>query len=140
MFQNILIAYDGSEHARRAAKIAGDLAREQMNGVEIWVVVVVEAIPGDLGEPFLSQLIERRTSSGQALLNEAISEIGEGVDTHREFLFGSPAECILQVAETRSCDLIVMGTRGLGLLQGLLLGSQSHKVISHSACPVMVVK
>lgn len=140
MFTNILIAYDGSEHARKAAGIAGDLAREQANGVVIRVVAVMDAVPGELGEPFMSQAIERRTADGQALLDEAVSIIGEGVEIHRELLFGSPAESILQVAQTRSCDLIIMGTRGLGLLQGLLLGSQSHKVIAHAACPVMVVK
>jgi nucleotide-binding universal stress UspA family protein len=152
VFRNILIAYDGSEHARKAAEMAGSLAREQggsrdesggrkeSSGAELWVVTVMDAVPADLGEPYLSQTIERRTTTGQALLDEAAALIGDGVAIHRELLFGSPAESILNVAETRSCDLIVMGTRGLGLLRGLLLGSQSHKVISHAGCPVLVVR
>jgi nucleotide-binding universal stress UspA family protein len=140
MFRNILIAYDGSDHSKRAAAIAGGLAREYGTDSEVWVVTVIATLPGELGEPFLSQMIEQSTAIGQGLLDDAISCFGDGMRVHRELLFGSPAESILQVAETRACDLIVMGTRGLGLLKGLLLGSQSQKVISHSTCPVLVVK
>lgn len=140
MFRNILIAYDGSEHSKKAAAIAGGLAREHGKDSEIWVVMVMGGLPAELGEPFLNQMIEQSTAVGQDLLEEAISCIGDGMRVHRELLFGSPAESILLVAETRSCDLIVMGTRGLGLLKGLFLGSQSQKVISHSTCPVLVVK
>jgi nucleotide-binding universal stress UspA family protein len=50
------------------------------------------------------------------------------------------AEAILEVAETCQCELIVMGTRGLGRLGGLLLGSRAQKVISLAHCPVLVVK
>jgi len=140
MFQKILVAYDGSEHSKKAATVAGDLARAYGEDAEIWVVTVVNPYPGELGEPYISQLIERSNSIGQGLLDEAISIIGDSVKVHQELLFGSPAESILQVAETQACDLIVMGTRGLGWLKGLLLGSQSQKVISHSTCPVLVVK
>jgi nucleotide-binding universal stress UspA family protein len=44
------------------------------------------------------------------------------------------------VANTRKADLIIMGSRGLGTLAGLVLGSQSQKVISHAPCPVLVVR
>jgi nucleotide-binding universal stress UspA family protein len=140
MFQNILIAFDGSEHACKAARVAGNLARQLGNSPQLWIVSVVDAVPENLGEPFLSQMIEQRTASGQALIDQAVTEIGAGLAVHRELLFGSPGECILKVAETRACDLIVMGTRGHGILQELLLGSQSQRVISQSACPVLVVK
>ncbi len=140
MFKNILLAFDGSEHARQAAKLAGGLARGQKSAPILWLVTVMDSIPHDLGEPYLSQLIEQRTAAGQEMTREAALLIGEGVEIHNELLFGSPAECILQVAETRGCDLIVMGTRGLGVLQGLLLGSQAQKVINNAPCPVLVVK
>jgi nucleotide-binding universal stress UspA family protein len=57
-----------------------------------------------------------------------------------EVLEGSAAEAILEVASTRKSDLIVMGSRGLGTLSGLLLGSQSQKVVQHANCPVLIVK
>jgi nucleotide-binding universal stress UspA family protein len=139
MFKNILFSYDGSEHSRRAAPIAGDLARQQADAV-LWIVCVVEPASGELGEPYLSQLIEIRTLAGQKLIQEAVDLVGQDIQIRRELLFGAPADSILNVAETRQCDLIVMGTRGLSPWQGLLLGSQTLKVISLSNCPVMTVK
>jgi nucleotide-binding universal stress UspA family protein len=52
---------------------------------------------------------------------------------------GHETESILKVAETCAADLIVMGTRGLGAVKGLLVGSVSRKVIHYAECPVMVV-
>lgn len=140
MFKNILLAYDGSGNSKRAAALAGSLVREQAPGGVLWIVTVLDATPWEMGEPYLSQLIEKRTAAGQDLLREAAAIIGEGIEIHNELLFGSPAESIIEVAATRQCDLIVMGTRGLGLLRGLLLGSQAQKIINHANCPVLIVK
>ncbi|MBE0697263.1 MAG: universal stress protein [Anaerolineaceae bacterium] len=140
MFENILLAYDGSDQAREAANLAGNLARSQKFAPVLWIVTVVDRSPRELGEPYLSQYIEKRTSSGQSLVRDAVGLVGPGIEIHTEILFGSPAESILEVAETRDCDLIIMGTRGLSLLEGLLLGSQTQKVINHANCPVLVVK
>ncbi len=140
MFKNILIAYDGSELAREAANLAGSLARSLKAEAAVWIVTVMDSSPRDMGEPYLSQFIEQHTSTGQNLIQEASALIGADIEIHSELLFGAPAESILKVAETRSCDLIVMGTRGLGLLEGLFVGSQAQKVISHARCPVMLVK
>jgi len=139
MFKNILLAFDGSEHARKAASLAGDLARQQREAT-VWVVHVVDPIPANLGEPGFGQLTSTRSMEGQQTIDQAIPLIGDGVDIRRELLFGAPAESIITVAETRQCDLIVMGTRGLGRLGSLLLGSQTQKVISLANCPVLVVK
>lgn len=139
MFKNILLSYDGSEHARKAAALAGELAR-QNPGCTLWVVTVVDAVPTELQEPYLSQLIAERSVTGQKRIDEALELVGQVPQTNRELLFGSPAESIVNVAETRGCDLIVMGTRGLGPWRGLLLGSQTQKVISMAPCPVLAVK
>lgn len=140
MFKNILIAFDGSEHARKAATLAGDLARYQRSETHVWIVTVMDPVPRDLGEPHLSQTIAQQTSAGENLIQAAVEQIGPEVEIHRELLFGAPAESILNVAETRNCDLIVMGARGLGMLEMILLGSQTQKVISHAHCPVLVVR
>ena len=140
MFKNILIAYDGSEHARKAVKIARELIREQNQEVMFRIVTVMDSPPWEMGEPYLSEFIGQRTNEGEKLIQEAAASMSDDSEIHSELLFGSPADCILQVAETRNCDLIVMGTRGLGVLQGILLGSQTQKVISHAHCPVLVVK
>jgi nucleotide-binding universal stress UspA family protein len=140
MFKNILIAYDGSEQAREAVNLASNLARSQKSEAVVWIVTVMDPSSRELGEPFLSQNIEQRTAAGQRLIQEAAALVGQDVEIHSELLFGTPAESIIQVAATRKCDLIVMGTRGLGRLESLLLGSQAQKVISQAHCPVLVVK
>lgn len=140
MFKNILIAYDGSEHARKAAILAGELAHNQKGEAVVWIVTVMDPSPRDWGEPYLSQYIEHHTNTGQKMIDEAAALIGTDVEVHRELLFGAPSKSILQVAETRGCDLIVMGTRGLGMVEGLLLGSQTQRVISNASCPVLIVK
>jgi len=140
MFKNILIAYDGSDHAQRAAILASNLARSQKIETVVRIVTVMDPSPWELGEPNLSRFIAEHTRTGENLIQEAAGLIGPEIEIHKELLFGAPAESILKVAETRSCDLIVMGARGLGMLEMLLLGSQTQKVISHARCPVLVVK
>jgi nucleotide-binding universal stress UspA family protein len=139
MFKKILIAYDGSENSRRAAQLAGELARKQENS-EMWLVVVMDMVSITLGEPFITEVINQLTKEGKELLQEAKQILGKDLDVHNELLFGSPAESILDTAKNKGCDLIVMGARGLSGLRGLLMGSQVNKVISHSTCPVLAVK
>lgn len=139
MFKKILVGFDGSDHSRRAASIAGDLARRQTSA-ELFLVCAVDPVPPELGLPYLDQVIVDRTQAGEELLGQARELIGEGLTIHDELLFGSPAESIMDVADSRQCDLIIMGTRGLGGLRGLLLGSQIQKVISLATCPVLAVK
>jgi nucleotide-binding universal stress UspA family protein len=69
---------------------------------------------------------------------EAIGDTGTSIKT--QILEGPPAEAILSIADVRKIDLIIMGTRGLGRLSGLILGSQSLKVVAHSNCPVLLVR
>ena len=139
MFRNILIAYDGSEHSRKAAQIAGDLARMQSE-TDLWLVCVLEPIPSELGHPYVDHIITQRKQMGDELLQKARGLIGENVIIHDELLFGSPAESILDMSRNLKIDLIIIGTRGLSGLRGLLLGSQINKVISLSECPVLAIK
>ncbi len=74
-------------------------------------------------------------------MKKALEAVGEiSGEVHQEILEGSAAEVVLNVAETRHVDLIVMGSRGQSKLRGLLLGSQSQKVLQHAPCPVMIVR
>lgn len=138
MFKHILLAFDGSGHARKAAQMAGECARQHASVVRI--VVAVDSIQANLGEPYFSQAASERSAQGEKLLEEAHELIGAGVEVHTELLFGPAADEILSVAQVRACDLIVMGSRGLSALAGLLLGSHTQKVISRAHCPVLVVR
>ncbi|MCK7482230.1 MAG: universal stress protein [Candidatus Moduliflexus flocculans] len=57
-----------------------------------------------------------------------------------DLLEGPAAEAILSAAAIRNSDLIVMGSRGMGALKGMVLGSVSTKVFHYAPCPVMVVR
>jgi nucleotide-binding universal stress UspA family protein len=76
MFPNILLAFDGSEVSRKAAKLTGDLARQQ-GPATIWIVVVAEPVSRNLGEPNLTQTIEARKVAAQAFVDDAKSLIGD---------------------------------------------------------------
>lgn len=140
MFKNILLAVDGSEHALHAAETAANLARS-MNSEILRIVVAFEPVPPYLGEPNLQIAISARMKEAETILQKAIDAVGDILgEIHTEILEGVPAEAILDVANTRNSDLIVMGSRGLGRLAGALLGSQSQKVVRHATCPVLIVR
>ena len=140
MFERILLAVDGSEHAEHAAKIAAELG-QCVESAELRIVVAYDPIPSYLGEPNLQLAIDTRLDEAQAILQKIVETIGEThLDVHTELIEGNPAEAIIEVAKTRDSDIIVMGSRGLGRLAGLLLGSTSQKVVSHAPCPVLIVR
>jgi nucleotide-binding universal stress UspA family protein len=125
MFDKILLAVDGSDHAKRAARVAADLARAHKAG-ELRIVVAYDPA---------------RTRDAEAILEGTRAGLGKvPADLQSEILEGPVAEAILKVARTRKSDIIVMGSRGLGRLEGALLGSNSQKVVSHAPCPVLVVR
>lgn len=139
MFERILLAVDGSDHAMRAAKVAADLARCMKS--ELRIVVAFDPIPPYLGEPNLQDAINARLNDAQATLQKAVEQVGDVPGELRtDLIEGNSAEVIIEVAKTRDSDLIVMGSRGLGRLAGLVLGSNSQKVVSHAPCPVLIVR
>ncbi|MEW6030977.1 MAG: universal stress protein [Chloroflexota bacterium] len=140
MFNKILLAVDGSEHALHAARMAGDLARAMKSDI-LRIVVVFDRIPPYLGEPNLQHVIDARMREAQAILQAAQEAVGEiPGEIHTELIEGSPAEAIIDVATTRASHVIVIGSRGLGRIAGAVLGSTSHKVLAHAPCPVLIVR
>jgi nucleotide-binding universal stress UspA family protein len=140
MFEKILLAADGSDHALRAARQAAELARV-VKPKEFRIVAAYDTIPLYLGEPNLQLTIDSLKGAAEAIVSATIKEVGQipcEIDT--EILEGDPAEAIISVANTRKSDIIVMGSRGLGRLAGLLLGSTSQKVVAHAPCPVLIVR
>ncbi len=138
MFQKILLAYDGSESARRAAQLAKDLARRFQ--AEMRVVCCFDPIPPYLGDPDMQRALNKHIGTAERNMAEVVEAIGDEVDLRQEVLEGPAAEAILEVARTRESDLIVMGTRGMGRLSGLLMGSVSQKVVGHAPCPVLLTR
>jgi len=138
MYKTIVLAYDGSEHAQKAAVIAGEEARTHQ--AKLVIVYAYDPVPEWLGDPYFEEALARRITCAKEKIEEAKKRVGEVPKLETEILEGPAASAILQVAEVHKADLIVMGTRGLGGLAGTLLGSQSQKVVMLSECPVLLVK
>jgi nucleotide-binding universal stress UspA family protein len=139
MLKHILLAVDGSDHAIHAARIAAELAKCHKSTLTL--VAAYDPVPPYLGEPNFQIILDAQLQESDKNIAKALEILGDMPgEVHTEVLQGPPAEAILDVAKNRECDLIVMGSRGLGQLTGLLLGSQSQKVVQHAECPVLIVK
>ena len=138
MFKNILIAVDGSDYSNKALAYARDMARTYR--ATLWLVHVF-AHPSDLlGYDDFEKLFAKRKCAGQLVMDAATERLGESdCEVREELVEGPEAESILNCAKNSQADIIIMGTRGMGAIKGLLLGSVSRKVIHHADCPVMVV-
>lgn len=139
MFSTILCATDGSDHAGKAVAVAADLGRRY--NARVIILTAYEPIPRELGAPYLEDLVGRRLRAAEGLINAATPVMkGQGITPIVEILEGPAARAILEVARTRSCDLIVMGARGLGPLGAMLLGSVSTRVVHEAPCPVLLTR
>jgi nucleotide-binding universal stress UspA family protein len=143
MFRHILYATDGSEHARKALSYVCELAKLHRSAVTVVHAYLAPTFyyPDILATPYYEEIMERSQQMAEELVDEAVRKLRmSSIGVTRELVQGPPANAILKAAKDHRCDLIVLGARGLSDLQGLLLGSISHKVIQHTECPVLVVR
>ena len=139
MFANILLAIDGSSGSESALTYARDLALRE--NAQIIIVNAFPPVPDYLGDPWRERIINNHIGESKRITRQAADKLRDaGLDVIVEVLEGPPANAILQVADVRQCDLIVIGSRGHGALTSLLLGSVSHRVLAHAHVPVLVVK
>ncbi len=139
LFSRLVVAVDPSENANRAFEHALSLAK--LYGASVALVYAVEA-PQTL-ESYVSNTEMRRLfyEEGRNLLDGFAKRAeGSGVKADTVLREGHPAQVILDAAKAAGADMIVMGSRGLGGIKGLLLGSVSHAVVSHAPVPVLIVK
>ncbi|RED61962.1 MULTISPECIES: universal stress protein [Cohnella] len=142
IFNHILVPYDGSEPAGRALDKAIQLARKDA-GTRLTVAHVINLQPVAIGDMTFTQpesYQEEVKKHGEKIIDSVKQKIGDLSDTDVVILAGSPASAILDYADGSDCDLIIIGSRGLGAFRELMVGSVSHNVILHSGIPVMVMK
>ena len=123
----ILMADDGSQHAQSAVELIRDLAllpKSRIMALRVFTPGQIDALPS------LQSALD--ATKGRLLRTGSIIE--------SELLLGSPAEKIIEIAEARKPDLIVLGAKGLRATLGILLGGVAQQVVEYSHCPTLVVR
>ncbi len=138
IMKKILVPVDGSESSERALARAVELAIAMKTRLVFLFVANVNQLA--INACLSGTVLDAMQKTGEAILAHAEEIVPDGVQTERMLETGSPAPVILDAAETTNADLIVMGSRGLGLVKGVLLGSVSQYIVENAKCAVMVVK
>jgi nucleotide-binding universal stress UspA family protein len=140
----IVVGVDNSEGAKAALRFAleeAGLRRARLRAVHAWrfAPIGVPAMESG-GQPMfgieLAELQYGVEASFKATLRAAIPDPGD-VDVERRIVEGTAAAVLVE--ESRSADLLVVGSRGVGGFRGLLLGAVGQQVAHHAACPVVIV-
>jgi nucleotide-binding universal stress UspA family protein len=145
MFRSIVVGTDGSDTARKAVDEAVGLAKAL--GATIELVSAYEPVPNQRlrlqarAAPDDMQWIVNPREDVDATLKEACETIQEaGVEVTSYAREGDPADAILDVAEERDADLIVVGNKGMTGAKRFLLGSVPNKVSHHAPCSVLIIR
>jgi nucleotide-binding universal stress UspA family protein len=145
MFRSIVVGTDGSETADKAVREAIELARAV--GASLDIVSAYEPVSGQRlreearqAPPDLQWTITPREDV-EGTLAEAAERAGEaGIEVQTFAREGDPADAILDVAEERGSDLIVVGNKGMTGAKRFLLGSVPNKVSHHAPCSVLIIR
>lgn len=145
-YKNIIVPTDGSVNSKRAVEHAVIIAQASKAAVTlVYVANIVSVISNFDHIPNSSGYVTEQVAmdmekEGKAVLADFAKNIPDNIEVNSVFEVGSPGPAILSVAKKNNADLIVMGSRGLGPIKGLFMGSVSSYVVTHSTCPVMIVK
>jgi len=148
MYKHILLPYDGSELSERALSEGMGLAKSEI--AKITLIYVVSAhhlmVGGGRLVPGLKRLeqeyVENIRTQARAMLDtgcQRVASAGLACDILVED-GTSPYQCIIDAAQRMKCDLIVMASHGRRGIEGMVVGSQTIKVLTHSTIPVLVVR
>lgn len=139
----ILIAVDGSEHANRAIEAVAKMVRSSLDMEAILLCVSPEPVfYGDYTAATIQKIEEDQKNQQNTILTKATEharalalDLGEPVRA-----YGVVANEIVRVAKEMHVDQIAMGTRGMGAVGNMLLGSVAQRVIHQAPVPVLLVK
>ncbi len=137
--KKILNPVDGSDHSVHSTRYAIELAR--LFKAQVILLHCHAKFPIVMAEPYFQQAINDISKESETLV-EPFQEMLDtsGVDYDIRILEGVPGDKIPEVAKIEKVDLIVMGSRGVTDLTGLILGSVAHQVLHRTDCPVFISK
>lgn len=131
--RTIGVAYDGARDARNAVDVAAELARQ--TGAKLQIIRVIQAIPlwyGGAAEPFPIDAVKESAEADLAEVREQLKD----VEVDGQIVLGEPANALGQAA---GIDLLVVGSRGFGPVQRVVLGSTSTQLARHAELPLLIV-
>ena len=128
--KRILVPVDGSETSDRAIEEAIKIAEVYNSDIHILYVANINQLA--INACLSDAILEAVTKAG--------NKVPEKINVITTSETGSPSVTITDFADEIKADLVVIGSRGLGLVKGVLLGSVSQYVVEHAPCPALVVK
>lgn len=144
MYQSILVPVDGSVHSGNALEVAANLVDRQHGVLYVLNVQQVPVAKDTLGHlagapaPGADDAVQ---SAGRAVIDDISKGIELNVnDVRPRVRSGQPAEVIVSEARELGVDAIVLGSRGMGYIASVILGSVSHQVLHEAPCRVIVVR
>ncbi len=138
----IIVAIDGSDQSMRAAQVAAAIARH--NKAKLHLVTVVrppEGWWGIVGAPPPAESLGNALSDAQRAVIETTVESLDLTDIEYETFeeVGDPANQLADVAEAQNADLLVIGQRGAGFVERIMVGSVADRLVHIARTPIMVV-
>jgi nucleotide-binding universal stress UspA family protein len=144
MFSSIVVGTDGSDTATQAVRQAIELARAvggRIDLVSAYEPVTDARLHETINVPEDLHWMINPREDVEATLEEAAREIrAAGVEVEVFARQGDPADAILDVAEERGSDLIVVGNKGMTGAKRFLLGSVPNKISHHAPCSVLIIR
>jgi nucleotide-binding universal stress UspA family protein len=140
--KTVVVGIDGSERSLRAAAVASELCR--CHGARLHIVTVVrppEGWWGIVGSPPPADAIASSMSKAQqSILDVAMESLDlSGIEWEASEEIGEPAAALADVCRDREADVLVVGRRGAGVVERLVMGSVADRVAHYAPCPVLIV-
>jgi len=139
LITSILVPVDGSDPSEKALNYALNMAEKHDAKVEILTVVDEVKMAPDWAREYSEKLREQGEETLASTFSKAVKQ-KPNIKISKCLAEGYASEEILKRAENGHHDLIVMGSRGMGLVRSLFLGSVSTRVVNQAEIPVMIVK
>ncbi len=142
MFASIVVGTDGSDTARKAVLNSAEVAKAL--GAKLHIVSAYHPVAARMpqgGGPEGADWNVGPNVLVEGVLTEASASVASlGVETETHAVRGDPAEALIEIAQEKGAELIVVGSKGMTGARRFLLGNVPNKVSHHAHCSVMIVR
>jgi len=137
--KKILVAIDGSKHSDKVIETAIEYAG--LLSAKVILLYCHKKFPTILGEPQRNEAVVHTLQHAEQVIAPYAKRLREAKIDFEERLIEEPAGAMIpDIAGIQKCTLIIMGSRGLTNLTGLIIGSVTNRVLHTTPCSVLVVK